>query len=121
MAEFPAPTPPPAPDLRARLQAVARLLRQSDSLDAESQQSLAELIEELGKALHAEIVPPSEVAHLAESTAHLAEALHHRQDRGLLGAARDRLERAAVNAEANAPFVVGLARRVLDLLAGIGI
>ena len=36
-------------------------------------------------------VPPAEVAHLAESTAHLAESLHAQHDRGLLAGARDHL------------------------------
>src|SRR2546423_1545238 len=117
MSETPESSPPAVPQIQARLQDVARLLRQTGSLDPESQHTLAELVDELSKTLDAAHMPPTEVTHLAESTAHLAESLHHRRERGLLGAARDRLERAVGNAEANAPVAVGLARRLLDALA----
>jgi hypothetical protein len=121
MPESPQSKPPAVPDVQARLQDVARLLRQTSSLDLESQNALAELVDELSKALQAARVPPTEVTHLAESTAHLAEALHHQHGRGLLGGARDRLERALTNAEVKAPVAVGLARRLLDALANLGI
>jgi hypothetical protein len=39
----------------------------------------------------------------------------------MLGRARERLEEAVVEAEAQAPLAVGLARRLLDTLANIGI
>jgi hypothetical protein len=97
------------------------MLRHSGSLEPESKQALAALVEELSKALEKATVPPVEVAHLAESTAHLAEALHHERDRGLLEKARDRLERAVSNAEAYVPLPVGLARQLLDVLANLGI
>jgi len=121
MPETPESSPPAVPELQARLQQVARMLRHSGSLEPESQHALAALVEELSKALETATVPPVEVAHLAESTAHLAESLHHEQDRGLLEKARDRLERAVGNAEALAPLTVGLARRLLDALANLGI
>jgi hypothetical protein len=108
-------------DVQGRLHEVARLLRESGSLDAASQRALAELVDELSRSLQAGNVPPTEVAHLADSTAHLAEALHHQHDTGIVGKARERLEGAVVQAEAHAPLAVGLARRVLDALANIGI
>jgi hypothetical protein len=119
MPETPEPSKPAVPEVQARLKDVARLLRQSDSIDPESQQALAELVDELSKTL-AGPVPPDEVTHLAETTAHLAEVLHQREQR-LPFSVRDRLERALVNAEAHAPTAVGLARRLLDALANIGI
>jgi hypothetical protein len=114
------PTPSLA-DVQRRLQDVARTLKETGSLDTESRLVLAELVEELSRTLNSGGVPPSEVAHLAESTAHLAESLHHHQDLTLVGRAREGLEGAVVRAEAQAPVAVGLARRVLDALSNIGI
>ena len=121
MADAPQPSPPDAAAVRARLHEIAVLLRQTGSLDPESRRALAELVDELGESLTAADVPAAEVTHLATSTAHLAESLHQQHDRGLLGKARDRLEQAACDAEAHAPNLVGLARRLIDALAGIGI
>ena len=121
MADTPESNTPSVPDIQSRLHAVARMLRHSPAVDAESQRVLAELVDELSTALQAANVPPAEVARLADSTAHLAESLHHQHDMGLLGRARERLEGAVIEAEAHAPLAVGLARRLLDALANIGI
>jgi hypothetical protein len=112
MPETPEPSQPAVPEVQARLQEVARLLKQSGSLDPAARQALADLVSELA--------PPDEVTHLAETTAHLAEALHRPEPR-LPVTLRDRLEQSIVNAEAHAPTAVGLARRLLDALANIGI
>jgi hypothetical protein len=120
MPDTPAPNPPSLPEVQARLQAVARSLRQDSSADPEAKKALADLVDELSKALAAGTMPPAEVAHLADSTAHLAEALHHQHDTSMMGRARDRLEQAMLNAEARVPLV-GLVRRVMDALANIGI
>jgi len=61
------------------------------------------------------------VTHLAETTAHFVQALHRRHEPGGLSGARDRLEQAIVGAEARAPVVAGVARRVLDALSNWGI
>jgi hypothetical protein len=61
------------------------------------------------------------VAHLAESTALLAHAVHRQETPGLLAAARDRVEAAILAAESKAPLTAGLVRRLLDTLANIGI
>ena len=61
-----------------------------------------------------------QAAHLAESAVQAARALsepHH----GLLTAARERLEAAAVRAEAKAPVATGVVWRLIDLLSEIGI
>jgi hypothetical protein len=121
MPNAPEPHKPAVEEIQARLQDVARRLRQSGPLDLQSQQALAELVDELSKALQAGAVPPSEVTHLAESTAHLAESLHQHPNVGPLGRARDRLEQALLAAEAQAPTAVGLARRLLEALSNIGI
>jgi hypothetical protein len=120
MPETPNPQTPAVPDVQTRLQEVARILRQSGTVDAESRDALADLVDELSKNLQTASVPPAEVTHLALTTAHLAEALHRHQGEVPVSL-RDRLARAAVNAEAHAPTAVGLTRRLLDALANIGI
>jgi len=107
--------------VEARLHDVARLLRGSDSLDAESRRTLAELVDELSKALRSTSVPAVEVARLAETTTHLAEALHRRHDRERVRTVRDRLDEAVVSTGLRHPLVAGIARRLLDTLANIGI
>jgi len=121
MPENPESNPSSWPEIQARLSDVARMLRQTGALDPASQRALAALVDELNQSLRTANVPAAEVSHLAESTAQLAESLHYQRDRSLLEAARDRLERALSNAEAHAPLAVGLARRLLDALANIGI
>jgi hypothetical protein len=121
MPDVPESQPPSVPELQAKLQDIAASLRHSTSLDSAAQHALSELVQELGRALAAAPLPPEEVAHLADTTAHLAEALHHERDRGLIGKAVDRFEGALVNAETHAPNVVGVARRFLDALSNWGI
>ncbi len=108
-------------DVQARLHEVARMLRGSSSLDSEARPFLAELVDELGATLTASNAPPAELARLAESAAHLAEALHHQHDQGFLGNARDRLNSALIQAESKAPLAAGVARRLLDAIANLGI
>jgi hypothetical protein len=112
---------PPTAGVQASLHAIAQALRAGQPLDAEARQALAELVDELGNALNSAAVPSAEVDHLAGSTAHLVQALQQRHDAGRLASARGRLERAILAAEAQAPFLAGLARRVLDALANVGI
>jgi hypothetical protein len=115
------PSDTPAPSAaRATLHALAELLRDPRPLTPAIRTALADLLDEFGGTLAPESVPPAEVQHLAESTAHLARALH-RKDPGYLAAARDRLEQAVLAAEATAPTAAALARRLLDALANIGI
>jgi hypothetical protein len=112
---------PSVPEVQARLHQVARMLQKSGSLDPDARSVLADLVDELGVLLRSSNAPAAEVAHLADSAAQLAESLHHQQERGLLGAARDRFNAAVIRAEATAPVAAGLARRLLDVLANIGI
>lgn len=121
MPETPGPNTPSVPEIQARLQAVADLLRQPGSIDPAAKAALAALVDELSKTLQTGAVPTVEVAHLAESTALLAESLHHHREHGLLEGIRDRLDLAVINAEAHAPIAVGLARRLMDALANIGV
>jgi hypothetical protein len=97
------------------------MLRDSAALDLEVRCAIADVLDEMGRALEAPAAPPAEVARLAEGAAHLAEALQQRHERHLLERARDRLEGMILQAEARAPAAVGLARRLIDALANLGI
>jgi hypothetical protein len=114
------PDQPPA-RVTEGLHELARALREAPPLGPEAQRALAELIDELGNAVGGAEVPPAEVSHLAETTAHFVQALHRRQEPGGLAAARDRLEQAILRAESRAPVIAGVARRVLDALVNLGI
>lgn len=105
----------------ADLHELAQMLRQADHLDPEAQEAVAGLVEELGKALDPTKLPPGEASHLAASVAQLAKALREEQGTGRLAAARDRLEKAILRAEVDAPVATGLARRLIDTLANFGI
>src|SRR4051812_28652963 len=112
---------PSVPEVRGRLLDASRLLRDSDALEPGVRAALVELLDELGRALEAPNAPPAEVGRIAEGAAHLAEALHKGQHPGRLGDARERLEGLLLQAEARAPAAVGLARRLVDVLAEAGI
>src|SRR5581483_4141539 len=114
MADSKIPEPRSAEEVRQMLHGVAQLLRASPALGKEAQDSVAELVDELSKVLETTSVPSTEVAHLPESVAHLVHAAQEPRHHGVLAAARDRLERAIVAAEVEAPVAVGLARRLVD-------
>ncbi len=100
---------------------LARALREAPTLGSDAQRALAELIDELGNAAGNTEVPPAEVTHLTQTTASFLQAIKHRHEPAGLAAARDGLEQAVLRAEARAPVVAGLARRLLDALANWGI
>jgi hypothetical protein len=121
MAENPASRASTLSATKARLRDIAGLLREAGSLDPAARRALAELVDELTKSLESENLPAAELTHLAETTAQLGEALHQKEDLGVIGKAREGLQRAVSKAEANAPLAVGLARKLLDALSQIGI
>ncbi len=118
MAEPASPSPDVAAAAPARLQELARLLREARHLSPEARQELASLLAELGNALGSS---PAETSHLAASAAHLAETLHHQRETGPLTAARDRLRDSALRAETEAPVATSIALRLIDALANLGI
>jgi uncharacterized protein DUF4404 len=120
MAEQP-PSRQNTAQVQARLHELAEVLRQADHLEPEAQQALANLVEELSKALTPAALTGGETAHLASSAAGLAQSLHQQASPTLLSAAKRRLEQAALRAEAQAPVATGIARRLLDALADLGI
>src|SRR5262249_52510488 len=115
------PTPPTGSAVQARLQELARVLRHTNHLDPEAQQAIADLLAELSQSLHPGWLSWAETTQLVENTAQLAEALRQGQPAGPLQAARKRLERAVLRAEAKAPLLTGIVGRLLDALANIGI
>jgi hypothetical protein len=121
MSETPEAKAPALPEIQARLNEVAQLLRQPGSLDPHARQALTDLVDGLGKVLREGALPSPQVASLAHDTAHLAESLHPHPNTGVLGSARDRLEQTLFEVEVHHPVVAGLARRLLDALANIGI
>jgi hypothetical protein len=111
---------PAGPPVGERLQELAQVLRESRHLGPQVQRELADLLEELAGELES-AAPSPHAEHLAESAAHLAQELNEQRGKGPLAAAVQRLKDAAARAEAKAPVATGLARRLVDVLADIGI
>lgn len=109
------------PDVRVRLHDAAQLLRNPKSIDPDVRRALADLVDELGKALDTPDVPPAEVARLAAYAAQLTEALHHERDRGFLEQAQDRMRNLALQVETRTPTAVHLVENLINALANIGI
>ena len=120
MSEPTLPTPEAAATVRTQLQAVVPLLREARHVDPDVRQALADLVDELIRLIDPN-APAAEAAHLAESSTLLAQALHRKHHTGLISTAKERLEEAATRAEAEAPVATGLARRLIDTLANLGI
>ncbi len=120
MSEQPSPAFEPITPTVPNLREIAPLLREAHHLNPEVQRTLADLVEELIQVMDP-TAPTSQTAHLAESSALLVEALHRRHHAGLLISAKQRLEDAANRAATEAPVATGLARRLIDVLAGLGI
>lgn len=104
-----------------QLHTVAALVRDADHLGPEAQQLLAKLLDELSTALSTPEMPSAEVAHLTECAAQLVQAVHREEEHGVVSNARARLQKAIVAAEMEAPVVAGVARRLMDALANLGI
>jgi hypothetical protein len=121
MPDSPPPESATSPALQARLHEIAQLLRQTHHLGPEAQQALARLADDLGQVPEMATLPSAEAAQLLERTTALVEALHQQPGEGLLAASRDRLEQALYVIGARAPLVAGIARRLLDTLANLGI
>lgn len=105
--------------IQSDLTEFARLLREGERLDPETQQTLANLLEELSAELHPEALPTEQTIHLAELTGRLAEAVHQQQE-ARMQESRQALEEAALKAESQAA-ATGIVGRLMDVLSGIGI
>lgn len=113
--------PDPGSSIQNKFHELSRLLRDSRHLGLEARSELSDLIEELSRVMASHALPSEETAHLAASTEHLVRSLHQQQDVGVLGAAKERLEEAALRAETEAPLATGVVRRLVDALASWGI
>ena len=109
------------PIVQEQLRNVAKLLREVHPLGLDLQRLLAEFLAELSDALGGVTVASDRLAHLIETTAHMAAALHEQKETHLLGGLRDRMERAVAGVEGHYPTLAGLGRRFLDALTNIGI
>src|SRR5262249_4795624 len=103
------------------LHELAQKLREADRLSPEAQHAVADLLDELSRAIPASGVAPQEAGHLADSAAHLADALRQRQEANVISAALDRFVHAVGRAEAKAPLASGIANRIIETLANLGI
>lgn len=110
-----------AAQVQAHLHTISRLLRETHRVGPEGQTLLADLVEELSKALASDDVPDEEIARLTESATHLAQAVHEEDQPGMLASAQERLEHAAVAVETKAPALAGLTRRLAEMLSNLGI
>jgi hypothetical protein len=109
-------------EVRQYLHTIAQLLREVPHMAPETQQLLAELVDELSRALEAGDVPAAELSQLADHVTQLVRAAHAEEEqRGVLGRLNLRLEAAVTALEARAPLVAGLTRRLMETLANIGI
>ena len=120
MSEPATPSPEMTSPARETLLKLAPLLREAHHIEPEVQKILADLVDELVRMVDP-TAPSVQTEHLAETSTHLIQALHRKHHVGLLTAAEERLEEAAARAEAEAPVATGIARRLLDTLAGLGI
>jgi len=120
MSDQPLTLPADSAQVQRELQEVAGLLRQSRHLLPSLQQEVADLLEELSRAVGTIGVPSAEMLHVARNAALLALHLHQPEPRKL-GSLYERLEEAVVRAEAKSPLVVGIARRLIDAVADLGI
>ena len=121
MPEQPRPDPRMPDNVQERLHELSRRLRDADHLQPDAQSELADLMDELANTLNPATLRSTDAAHLAESTAHLAQVLNRPQERGLLAAAKRRLEDSILRAESEVPLASSLARNFLDILANLGI
>jgi hypothetical protein len=110
---------PQAQGIHSSLHALAQSVRDAPALGREAQQALAELLDELSRAVAAG-QPAESLAPLAASATQLVQAIGQ-QDQGLIAAARQRLAHAVFRAEAQAPVAAGIVERLLDALSSIGI
>jgi hypothetical protein len=107
--------------VQTHLHTISLLLRNADHVGPDAQQLLADLVDELGKALASTDVPDDEIARLTECATHLAEAVQKENEPGVLQKAEERLERAVVAIENKAPALANLTRRLAEMLSNLGI
>ena len=121
MSEPSKENPTAATNVHEHLHTIARLLRDARHLSPEAQDLLAELVDELGRALEANTVPPAELGRLTDQVAALLRAAKPGAEEGLMGQIQDRVDQAATSLESRAPMLTGLTRRLIETLTELGI
>jgi hypothetical protein len=121
MPEQPLPAPSEERPVQARLTELAEFLRRADTLTPEARRTLADLVAELSQDLKPDTLSAVERTHLADTISQLTRALQERRPPGALASARQRLERAAARAEAEAPLAATFLGRLLDAISNLGI
>jgi hypothetical protein len=99
---------------------LARLLREVDHLEPEVRNELADVIDELEAALRGEL-SAEEAERVRGDVRHVVEAIRRQHDENPVEAARERFEETVGRTAAEAPVASGVARRLIDLLADLGI
>jgi hypothetical protein len=116
------PTNSPSPaEVQASLHELAQVLRTAKHLEPEAQAALADLVDELSQTLASGTNPSAETAHLVQSAASVARGLTQKHNPTVLAGALERLQEATLRAEAEMPLAAGIARRLIDTLANLGI
>lgn len=107
--------------IRNDLKECAGLLREGERLNADSRNTLAKLLEELGTELDPSARPSEQTVQLAQLVGKLARSIHEQHHANLLASSRKRLAEAAHWAESHSPVATDIVSRFLELLASIGI
>ena len=107
--------------VQSNLHEIAQRLREAENLDPEAQQALAEVLDELKDQLGTTPINAAQLEHFRASTSQLLRALERPHEKGLLESSRKKLDQAARSIESEAPLIAGLARRLMEALANIGI
>src|SRR5262249_19945363 len=84
----PLQTPRSPEDIHAHLQAISELLRRPGRLDEAAQRALADLVDELDKALKRGHLPEDEAAQLAAAASYIAAAAHEDEETDALAGAQ---------------------------------
>src|SRR5262245_13220335 len=101
------PSRPKASDadkVQAELREIAALLRQASHLDPATQKNLADVVEELSRAIKPDALPSAETIHLAQTLAQLARSLHAKEERSRLTSVAVRLRAAVAKVEVESSF-----------------
>ena len=121
MPEQTTPEPQPVAQTQSNLRQLAASLRETGHLEPETQEALANLLDELGTELDSVGLASANTLHLAQAVTEVACSLHEQRSVGLLAFTQDRLKNAAMKAEVEAPVATGVVYRLIDLLGSIGI
>jgi hypothetical protein len=110
----------PDPPVENDIEKLARSLREAEHLEPEARVQAADLLGDLAAELD-QTEPSAHNERLAESAAQLVRAVKDQREPALIGAARERVEKAVAAAEAKAPVATDLVLQLIDVLAGLGI